>query len=142
MVGDPIGDMITRIKNAGMAGKDSVILPFSKIKFEIANVLKNEGYIKSIEIIGKDKVGEHKKLELGISYLDKNTAANNGKIVPKINDVLRVSKPSRRTYISLDELKSVLHKKGMCIISSNRGIVSDKSAKEKGVGGELLFRIW
>ena len=141
MVGDPIGDMIIRIKNAGMAGKDSVTIPFSNIKFEIANILKNEGYLKAVEVLGKDKSPVVKKLELGIAYLEK-PALSAGRSKSKVQDVLRVSKLSKRVYVSLNDLGAMRKTRGISLVSTTKGILTGKSAKEKGVGGELLFRIW
>ncbi len=141
MVGDPIGDMITRIKNASMAGIDSVSIPFSNIKFEIANVLKNEGYIKSVEIIGKDKSPVVKKLEIGIAYFEKPAVSSESR-KSKVQGVERISKLSRRVYTKSRELSAFGRKKGIVILSSTSGIITAKTAKEKGLGGEPLLRIW
>ena len=141
MVGDPIGDMIIRIKNASMAGIDSITIPFSRMKFEIAEVLKNAGYLKSVEVSGKDKLPALKKLELGIAYYEK-AALTTGNRKPKVNDVERVSKPSRRIYSSLENILSSRKTRGLSVLSSTKGIITNKMAKESKVGGELLFRIW
>ena len=141
MVGDPIADMITRIKNASMAGKDSIVIPFSKLKLEIAEVLKNEGFLSSVEVLGKDKLQTLKKLELGIAYFEK-PALSSGSRKPKVREVKRVSKPSRRIYADLSQLGSSKGARGVSILSTTKGIITGKMAKEKGVGGELLFKIW
>lgn len=141
MVGDPIADMIIRIKNAGMAGLASVTLPYSKMKFEIANVLKNEGFIKSFEYEGKDKLPSQRKLVVGVLYTDRGPQAT-GRKISKIKGFERVSKPSRRVYFTVNDLATEKHSKGLSILSTTKGIISGRTAKEKGVGGEVLFKIW
>lgn len=141
MVGDPIADMIVRIKNAGTAGNELVSIPFSNLKFEVANVLKNEGYIKSVEVIGKDKAPSSRKLEIGISYLEKPALSSELRR-PRVNGAERISKQSRRIYIKKNELNALLKKKGLFVVSTTSGILSSKVALEKGLGGEILFRIW
>ena len=140
MVGDPIGDMIIRIKNASKADIDSITIPFSKLNFEIANVLKDAGYLKSVDIVGKDKV-QSKKLEIGIAYYEK-AALTTGRRKPKVQDVERISKLSRRVYSSLSDILATRKTRGITILSSTKGIITNKGAKEHKVGGELLFRIW
>ncbi|MEI6296805.1 MAG: 30S ribosomal protein S8 [bacterium] len=140
MVGDPIADMITRIKNASCAGKDSIVISFSKIKNEIANVLKDEGYLKSVDVIGKDKLPYLRKLELGIAYFDKAALSSENR-KPRVQDVKRMSKLSRRTYITKNEL-AANNSRGVSVLSTTSGILTGKMAKQKGLGGELLFKIW
>lgn len=141
MVGDPIGDMINRIKNAGMAGNDAVSVPYSNLKFEIANLLKNEGYIKSVEVMGKDKSASSKSLEIGISYSERPALSSELRR-PKINGAERISRSSKRVYIKSNEIFSLLKKRGLFVLSTTSGIMSLKNAKEKKLGGEILFRIW
>lgn len=143
MVGDPIADMITRIKNAASAGNDSVSVPFSKIKLEIANLLKDEGYLKSVES-SNDKIASAKKIDMTLSYISGNGAYGQRK--SRVNDVLRVSKLSRRVYVSVQDLKKGVGYskagKGIVVLSTTSGIVTSKTAIEKGLGGEVLFKIW
>lgn len=118
MVGDPIADMITRIKNASMANLDSIVIPFSKLKLEIAEVLKNEGFLKSVEFTGKDKLPTLKKIELGIAYQER-PALSVGARMPRVKGVQRVSKLSKRVYISLPELQSK-RSRGVSILSTTK----------------------
>lgn len=145
MVGDPIADLITRIKNAATAGKDSVSVPFSKIKLEIANLLKAEGYLSTVEESGNDKVASARQIKMGLVRV----ASANGAIgfkKARVNGVERVSKPSRRIYVTTQEIKEGSRHakagKGILVLSTTAGIVSGKTATEKGVGGEVLFKIW
>ena len=140
MVGDPIADMVNRIKTAGNALQDSIVVPFSKIKFEIAKVLKTEGFIKSVQVLDEDKVGVSKKLEIGILY--KLQAKTSDKKIPKINEVVRVSKFSRRVYTPISALYSILGGRGIAVLSTTKGILSDKMARREKIGGEYLLKIW
>ena len=131
MVNDPIADFITQIKNAGTARKECVVIPYSKMKSAIAEVLLREGYIEAVNKKGK---GVKTSLEIYIKYLQ------NGK--PKIDGVKRISKPSRRLYSNAASVTSVKSGHGKVILSTPAGIVTVKEAKEKSVGGEVLFYIW
>ena len=128
---DPIGDMITRIRNASRMGHETVSLPGSKLKASVAEVLTEEGYIEGYEETEED--GGKKTLELSLSY-------KKGK--PVIEGVERESKPSRRVYVSKDEIPEVLGGLGTAVLSTSKGLMSGKGAREKGVGGELLLKIW
>lgn len=130
MVTDPIADMLTQLKNASRAGKESVVLPSSNLKYEIAKVLEREGYLKSIARRGK-KVKKYLYCEL----------AYEGK-APKINEVKRISKPSRRVYIKSSELKPVRQGYGLAVISTPAGLKTEREAKKEKVGGEILFTLW
>lgn len=130
MVGDPIGDFLIQIKNAGAVGKQTVVLPYSKLKHAIADVLVKEGYISSVVKSGK-KI--RKILEIDLIYID-------GK--HKINGVERVSKPSRRLYTNSSHIPQVKSGYGTIVLSTPEGILTDTVAKEKNVGGEMLFKIW
>jgi small subunit ribosomal protein S8 len=130
MVTDPISDLIIRIKNAGPVRKETVSLPYSKLKHAIAEVLKNHKFITSVEVKGK---GVESTLELGIAY---------DGIKPRINDVERISKSSRRVYKGASEISSVRNGFGSLIISTSKGIMTDKEARKAKVGGEALFKIW
>ncbi|OHA79328.1 MAG: 30S ribosomal protein S8 [Candidatus Yonathbacteria bacterium RIFCSPHIGHO2_01_FULL_44_41] len=127
---DPIADMLIRIKNAGNAGKDLAEMPFSNMKESIAKVLFVEGYIASYAKKGK-KV--QKTLEVGIAYEGKK---------PRVADVLRMSKPSRRFYLKADEIKQVKNGYGLMVISTPKGIMTGDEARKGQVGGEALFKIW
>jgi small subunit ribosomal protein S8 len=127
---DTIGDMIIRIKNATESRKESVVFPHSKLKLAIADTLFKAGYIKSFGKKGK-KIA--KFIEVGLIY-------ENGE--SKINGVERVSKNSKRVYNKMGEIKRVKSGLGSLILSTPKGIMTDKSAKEARVGGEALFKIW
>jgi len=131
MVNDPIADFIIQIKNAGTARNESVVISYSKMKSAIADVLLREGYIESVSKKGK---GVKMGLEVCIKYLQ------NG--YPKIDGVKRISKPSRRLYSNATSIPKVKGGHGKVILSTPVGIVTDKEAKEKSVGGEILFSIW
>lgn len=131
MTTDPISDMLTQIKNATMVKKPSVSIPFSNIKMEIAKVLQKEGYLKTAVKKGK-KI--KKILTCDLVYLEGN--------VSKVHDVARVSKTSRRVYIGVKEIRSVRQGSGLMVLSTPKGIMTDKEAREANVGGEVLFKIW
>lgn len=127
---DPISNMIISIKNAGTAGKDSLLVPHSKIKESIARVLEKEGFIKSAKTITKDS---RKFLALDL-FLENRE--------PRIRDVKRVSKTSKRIYKGASELKPVKYGYGMLVVSTPKGVMSGKEAKKANLGGEVLFSIW
>lgn len=131
MVNDPISDFIIRIKNAGAVKRESVSIPYSKLKFTIAQKLQEAGYIKSVSKKGK-KV--RKTLEIELLYTTKG--------VHRINDVKRVSKPGCRVYEKVTTIKKVKYGKGALLLSTPKGILTDKEARSKKVGGEALFKIW
>ncbi len=149
MVTDPIADLLTRIKNAGQAGHPSLLLPFSKIKFEIANALVRAGYVKSAEVVEKsspkagstvDKKKPFKYLNIVVSYTsDPNKT---GKKIPKINKAWRISKVSKRVYSRVKDLKPVRQGYGTAILSTTKGILTDKEARREKLGGEMLLKIW
>ncbi len=127
---DPIADMLTRIRNASLVKKDKVVIPFSKLKFEIAKVLLAHNYIASINKKGR-KV--KKFLELGLSY--ENSA-------PRIQGLRRISRPGQRAYAKSTDLKSVKSGFGIAVISTPKGILTDKEARKSKVGGEILCEVW
>ncbi len=131
MVNDPVGDFIIQLKNAGMVGKKSVNIPYSKLKHAIADKLVGAGFIVSAEKYGK-KV--KKTLDITLKYDAKGTHA--------IMGVQRISKPGRRLYLSVSEIFPVKFGKGKRILSTPAGILTGEEAKEKNVGGEELFIIW
>lgn len=134
MVNDPVSDMLIRIKNAQMVSHDQVVMPFSKMKFAIANVLKNAGYIADVERKNKKaKKSEHEYLVLTLKYEDGISA---------FQDVKIVSKPSRRMYIKAANIRPVRSGHGIAIISTSRGIMSSRDAWKQKLGGEILCEVW
>ena len=127
---DPISDMIVQIKNASAAGKESVVLPYSKLKLAILDVLMKEGFVKSFGKKGKKVV---KFIEVILAY-------ENGE--PKIHEIQRISKSSRRVYQKAKDIRGVKNGFGVLILSTPKGIMSDKMARMEKLGGEALFKIW
>jgi len=131
MMTDPIADMLTRIKNALMARHKTVVVPGSKLKLEIARILKEEGYIEDYRVIEeKPQI----KIEIVLKYDEKKR--------PVIAGIRRVSKPGRRIYRGYKELPKVLNGLGIAIISTSQGIMTDHEAKKRRVGGEVICEIW
>jgi ribosomal protein S8 len=128
---DPIADMLTRLRNANSAYHESVSMPYSKMKGAIANILQTEGYIKDYQVEDA-RVG--KTLVLNLKYGTKRERA--------ISGVKRVSKPGLRVYAKSNNLPKVLGGLGVAIISSSSGLLTDREAAEKGVGGEVIAYIW
>ena len=129
---DPIADMLTRIRNANTAKHDTVDVPSSKMKLAIAQILLDEGYIKKYEVI---EDGNFKTIHITLKY----GADKNEKI---ISGIKRISKPGLRVYANREELPKVLGGLGVAIISTNQGVITDKKARELGVGGEVLAFVW
>ena len=131
MMTDPIADMLTRIRNALMARHKTVVVPGSKLKLEIARILKEEGYIEDYRVIEeKPQI----KIEIVLKYDEKKR--------PVIAGIKRVSKPGRRIYRGYKELPKVLNGLGIAIISTSQGIMTDHEAKKRRVGGEVICEIW
>lgn len=130
MVNDPIADLITQLKNASMAKKPSVVLPYSEMKFTIAEILNKEGFLKSVSKKGK-KVKKY--LEMDLLYKDDR---------PRIKGVRRISKPGRRVYKKSSELRPVRQGTGLLLLSTPSGVMTNRTARETKVGGEALFEIW
>ncbi len=128
---DPISDMLTRIRNAGKAKFNSVDIPGSKLKTELARVLKDEGFIRNYKFIKDNKQGI---LRVYLKYDEKQTNAAYG--------LERISKPSRRVYVKSKDIKPVLSGMGIAILSTSKGIMTDKKARSENVGGEILCNIW
>ncbi|MBE5921910.1 MAG: 30S ribosomal protein S8 [Lachnospiraceae bacterium] len=129
---DPIADMLTRIRNANTAKHDTVDIPSSKMKLAIAEILFNEGYIKKYEVIEE---GIFKTIRVTLKY----GADKNEKIITGLK---RISKPGLRVYAGKDELPKVLGGLGIAIISTNKGVITDKEARKLHVGGEVLAFVW
>jgi small subunit ribosomal protein S8 len=130
MVGDPIADFITRIQNASMARLPSIVVPFSNLKNEIAEKLLSEGFVSNVEKKGK-KIKRY--LEVTLKYSNDE---------PEVRGVRRVSKLGKRVYLKVNEIKPVKFGHGIMVISTPKGILTDKEAIKENVGGEPLFAIW
>ena len=128
---DPIADFITRIRNACMGKYERVDIPSSKVKVSIAKMLKEEGYIKNYKLIKDKRQGN---LRLYLKYDEKN--------VPVIGGLERISKPSCRVYVRHDKIPYVLKGYGTAILSTSKGILSDREARRERIGGELLCKVW
>ena len=129
MMTDPIADMLTRIRNAVAVNKPEVVLPYSKIKLAIAKILVKEEYLESAEKIDE----KFSNLKLVLKY-------NNKK--PVITHIKRISKPGRRVYVGKDSIPFVLNDLGIAVMSTSRGVMSNKQARRSRVGGELICEIW
>ena len=132
MTSDPIADMLTRIRNANTAKHDTVDVPASKMKVSIAEILLNEGYIKAFDIVDD---GNFKTIRITLKY----GADKNEKIITGLK---RISKPGLRVYASKEDLPKVLGGLGIAIISTNKGVLTDKEARKQNVGGEVLAYVW
>lgn len=127
---DPISDLLTRIRNANMAKHPFVKTPMSKIRYEIVKILKNEGYIKDYKVT-KDKFPQ---IKIRLKYDESNK--------PVISSLKRVSKPSRRVYSGWSDVPRVLNGLGIAIISTSKGVLSDRESRRIKIGGEILCFIW
>ncbi|MBO8441366.1 MAG: 30S ribosomal protein S8 [Firmicutes bacterium] len=128
---DPIADFLTRIRNANMAHHNSVEIPASKVKKDMAEILKNEGFIKDVEYIDDNRQG---MIRINLKY---------GKEGQKVlTGLKRISKPGLRSYVKADSVPRVLNGLGIAIISTSEGVITDKEARKKGIGGEVLAYIW
>ncbi|HYF10287.1 MAG TPA: 30S ribosomal protein S8 [Candidatus Paceibacterota bacterium] len=130
MVADPIADLINRLKNASAIKKESVSVPFSNLKFEIASLLSREGFVSAVERRGK-KVKKY--LDITLKYADG---------APSLRGAERVSRLSKRVYFKVSDIKPVKHGQGLLVLSTPKGLMTDKEARKEKVGGEALFKIW
>ena len=130
LVNDPIADMLTRIRNAQIAKHDSVMVPASNMKKSIAKILLNEGYVKNVEFLNEGVQGD---IRITLKYVEKR---------PVIVGLKRISKPGLRVYAQCEELPKVLGGLGIAIVSTSKGVMTDKQAREAKVGGEVLAYIW
>jgi len=128
---DPLADMLTRIRNAGMVRFEKVDMPLSNLKIGVAKVLKDEGYIRDFHIL-KDSVQ-------GTIRLDLKYGSEGEKV---ISGLRRVSKPGRRIYIKADNIYSVMSGLGIAVLSTSRGIITDREARRQRLGGEVLLEVW
>jgi small subunit ribosomal protein S8 len=127
---DPLGDMLTRIRNGQRAKKDSVLSPASNLRASVLEVLQREGYIRGFS---EDSTGKHKALRIELKYFEGE---------PAIKHVARVSKPGRRVYSGSKELPHVRNGLGITIVSTPKGVLSDAEARERNVGGEVLAEVF
>ena len=131
LMNDPIADMLTRIRNALIARHDTVTLPASNMKKAIAKILLGEGYIKSVDYIDDGVQGQ---IKIVLKYVENKQSV--------INGLKRISTPGLRVYARTDELPKVLGGLGIAIVSTSKGVMTDKEARKAGVGGEVLAYIW
>jgi small subunit ribosomal protein S8 len=130
-VTDPIADMLTRMRNAALIKRKDVSMPSSRLKVEIAKILKDEGYIKNFKVIDDDKQGI---LNITLKYTEANQSV--------ITGMRRVSKPGCRIYCTQDSLPKVLDGLGIAVISTSKGMATGRTCEERGVGGEVLCYVW
>ena len=130
MVNDPIGDLLAQIKNASMAGIQTIELPHSRLKMEVAKILAKEGYIGTVSKIGEEPKS---RLRIDIKYQGN---------MPVITGVKRASKPGLRLYVNKHTIPVVVGGMGMAVLSTPQGIMTGNDAKKKGIGGEILCTIW
>ena len=130
-VNDPLGDMIARIKNAAMRKRGKVATPASKMRGRVLDVLQDEGYIRGYNLV--EKPGAHPEFEIELKYFDGE---------PVIVEIARVSKPGRRVYSAIADLKPIKNGLGISILSTPKGVMSDSAARDQNVGGEVLCRVY
>jgi small subunit ribosomal protein S8 len=134
MIPYPIGDMLTRIRNANSRFHKDVVMPHSTLKQAIAEILEREGYIDGYEVIEQDPQAD---LKIRLKYKGERNRAKRA-----ISKIQLVSKPSRRVYAGRDEIPRPLGGMGICIVSTSQGVLSGREARERGIGGEVLCEIW
>ena len=130
-VTDPIADLLTRVRNAGMARHDSVLVPMSKIKQAVANILKEEGFVRDVDTV---KSGEWRLLRLRLLPTIRNQ--------PSIRGLKRISRPGLRIYVNRGEIPRVLGGLGVSILSTSQGVMTGQNARNRGIGGEVLCYVW
>jgi small subunit ribosomal protein S8 len=133
---DPIADMLTRIRNGVMAGHALVAMPSSKLKVEIAKIMKDEGYLEGFEVVDSEQLPQ-KVLRLKIKYVGERRERR-----PVISGIERISKPGRRVYTKKQEIPWVLSGIGVAILSTPKGVMTGTRARQLGVGGEILCKVW
>jgi small subunit ribosomal protein S8 len=130
-VTDPIADLLTRVRNAGMARHDSVLVPMSKMKQAVANILKEEGFVRDVDTV---KSGEWRMLRLRLLPTIRNQAS--------IRGLKRISRPGLRVYVNRGEIPRVYGGLGVAILSTSQGVMSGQDARNRGIGGEVLCYVW
>ena len=133
---DPVADMLTRIRNAMSVGHPTVAMPSSKLKVEIARILKEEGFIGNFEVVDGDSPG-HKVLRMQLRYVGERRYRR-----PVITGLERVSKPGRRVYTGKREIPWVLSGMGVSILTTPKGVMTGQRARQLGIGGEILCKVW
>jgi small subunit ribosomal protein S8 len=136
LVSDPIADMLTRIRNAVMAGHNMVAMPNSKMKGAIAKILKDEGYISGYEVVDGEVAGQ-KVLRIRLKYVGERRERH-----PVITGLERISRPGRRVYTGKREIPWVLSGLGISILSTPKGVMTGQRARQLGVGGEVICKVW
>ena len=130
-VTDPIADLLTRVRNAGMARHDSVLVPMSKMKQAVANILKEEGFVRDVDTV---KNGEWRMLRLRLLPTIRNQ--------PSIRGLKRISRPGLRIYVNRGEIPRVFGGLGVALLSTSQGVMSGQDARNRGIGGEVLCYVW
>ncbi|HIE57070.1 MAG TPA: 30S ribosomal protein S8 [Anaerolineales bacterium] len=133
---DPIADMLTRIRNAAMAGQVVTAMPSSKMKVAIAEILKNEGFIEKYEVVEGERPG-HKTLRVRLKYIGERRTRR-----PVLTGLERVSRPGRRVYTGRKDIPWVLSGMGIAILSTPKGMMTGQKARKLGVGGEVVCKVW
>jgi small subunit ribosomal protein S8 len=132
MMTDPIADLLTRIRNASRAEHEKVDIPASRLKLRMAEILKAEGFVKNFRVI--EETGKHRVLRVYLKY-----GAGNEQV---ISGLVRVSKPGRRVYVGKDKIPSILGGMGVAILSTSRGVMTDREVRKQKLGGEVLAYVW
>jgi small subunit ribosomal protein S8 len=135
-INDPIADMLTRVRNAVLAGHALVAMPSSKLKVEIAKIMKDEGYLENFEVV-ENEASSQRVLRMKIKYVGERRARR-----PVISGIERVSKPGRRIYTKKQDIPWVLSGIGVAILSTPKGVMTGARARQLGVGGEILCKVW
>ncbi|NUM44797.1 MAG: 30S ribosomal protein S8 [Anaerolineales bacterium] len=135
-VNDPIADMLTRIRNAVMAGQTLVGMPSSKIKVAIAKILKSEGYIENYQVVEDERPGQ-KALRIRLKYIGKRRDRKS-----VISNLERISSPGKRVYTKSEQIPWVLSGLGIAILSTPKGVMTDQRARQLGIGGEIICKVW
>ncbi len=135
-VNDPIADMLTRIRNAVMAGQSLAGMPNSKIKVAIAKILKSEGYIENYQVVDGERPGQ-KVLRIRLKYVGKRRERKS-----VITNLERISSPGKRVYTKTEQIPWVFSGLGIAIVSTPKGVMTDQRARQLGVGGEILCKVW
>ena len=135
-INDPISDMLTRVRNAVMAGQSQVAMPSSKIKAEIATILKDEGFLEGFDVVDAEETG-FRVLRLKLKYVGDRRERR-----PVLSGIVRVSSPGRRVYTKKTEIPWVLSGLGVAILSTPKGVMTGARARQLGVGGEILCKVW
>lgn len=131
MMTDPLGDLLTRIRNANHANLEMVQIPHSKLKEAVARVIKDEGFLTDVQVVG---TGTQKNIVVTMKYPSPKTRT--------ITGLSRVSKPGRRVYISNDDLKMVRNGMGILVLSTSKGVMTDATARQQHLGGEAICKVW